>query len=405
MKTVDILIPTYNQPEHLGITLYSLVQWTRSAFKIYVIDNSEDGYAQGIVDQVHDDITVLRPGGNLGWMGGINYGMVHTYSEFVLMLNDDVKILNGDHLWLQRLLKPFVDPVMGITVPCSNFVMGMQHFLNVLPGNLSITSCVSGVCLLTRRDILESVGGLDSDLPGGDDIDFSIRVRKAGYQIGIRSDVFIYHFGSLTGKSMYGKEWNSHNYSDAVNKAIIDKHGLTEYLIATSFMIPHDQIPPMKEEVDWEAETMLKYCQGKGVDVGCGNRKIPDAVGVDIIPKGERGKGGSQLGEKSQADVTVADTKLPFTDGMFDYVHARHVIEHIVDPLAALKEWVRVLKPGGKLIMAVPDEEVVDGLPLDPTHKHTFTSGSLRNLLGMVTPFKLVEEKKSDISFVMVVEV
>ena len=127
---------------------------------------------------------------------------------------------------------------MGATVPTSNFVMGYQHFLADLEAKLNITSCVSGMCLLTKRSIIEEVGMLDSDLPGGDDIDFSIRLRKLGYQLGIRADVFIYHFGSLTGRAMHGDLWNSQNYSDTVNKAIIDKHGLTHFLIATSFKDP-----------------------------------------------------------------------------------------------------------------------------------------------------------------------
>ena len=89
----------------------------------------------------------------------------------------------------------------------------------------------------------------------------------------------------------------------------------------------------------------------------------------------------------------------------FDYVHARHVLEHIVDPVAALYEWIRVLKYKGRLVIATPDEEVVDGVPLDPSHKHAYTLESLKRLIGMITGFEVLMEKKDDISFVLVVEV
>lgn len=42
-------------------------------------------------------------------------------------------------------------------------------------------------------------------------------------------------------------------------------------------------------------------------------------------------------------------TELPFTDNGFDMVMTSHMLEHISEPLAALREMVRVLKPGGRL--------------------------------------------------------
>ncbi|MBS1553228.1 MAG: class I SAM-dependent methyltransferase [Bacteroidetes bacterium] len=46
---------------------------------------------------------------------------------------------------------------------------------------------------------------------------------------------------------------------------------------------------------------------------------------------------------------------LPFTDDFFDYVISSDVIEHTPDPLAAVKELIRVLKPGGKICITVPN--------------------------------------------------
>jgi predicted SAM-dependent methyltransferase len=43
-------------------------------------------------------------------------------------------------------------------------------------------------------------------------------------------------------------------------------------------------------------------------------------------------------------------------DGAFDYLIAAHVLEHVDDAISALKTWVRVVKSGGHIVIAVPDK-------------------------------------------------
>lgn len=44
-----------------------------------------------------------------------------------------------------------------------------------------------------------------------------------------------------------------------------------------------------------------------------------------------------------------------FPDGSYDFVLSCHNLEHIANPVKALKEWVRVTKPGGCIILVLPD--------------------------------------------------
>ncbi len=48
---------------------------------------------------------------------------------------------------------------------------------------------------------------------------------------------------------------------------------------------------------------------------------------------------------------------VPFADAEFDAVFAGEVIEHVPDPRVALAEWLRVLKPGGVLILTTPNKD------------------------------------------------
>ncbi len=93
------------------------------------------------------------------------------------------------------------------------------------------------------------------------------------------------------------------------------------------------------------------------LDVGCGTggnvvmlNEHGEAYGIDVSQDAvdychERGLDCVELG---------AADELPFEDGKFDLVTALDVVEHLDDDLGALKEFRRVLRPGGKILIFVP---------------------------------------------------
>lgn len=88
----------------------------------------------------------------------------------------------------------------------------------------------------------------------------------------------------------------------------------------------------------------FKYMSGKGLDIGFrgslpnAEPVLPSATGIDTDFPGYDGK------------------NLPFSDESQDYVFASHVLEHISDPIQAIKEWFRVLKIYGHLVICVPHQ-------------------------------------------------
>jgi SAM-dependent methyltransferase len=149
---------------------------------------------------------------------------------------------------------------------------------------------------------------------------------------------------------------------------------------------PIDELIAAEQAGDPERLAVLPYCVGHGLDVGCGCAKTaPEAIGVDLVPKGELGRFGSQRLRPSAADVCASGDDMPmFADASVDYVVARHNLEHYVDVVKTLREWWRVLKPGAPLVLVLPDDEALDTITLDPTHKHAFTRASFRNLLEAI---------------------
>jgi ubiquinone/menaquinone biosynthesis C-methylase UbiE len=74
---------------------------------------------------------------------------------------------------------------------------------------------------------------------------------------------------------------------------------------------------------------------------------------------------GLQMGkwDTSNIDLVCDLTNIPEVNASFDVVLCSEVFEHIPDPLLALKEFSRLLKPGGKLIITAPFASFVHFAP------------------------------------------
>ncbi len=70
----------------------------------------------------------------------------------------------------------------------------------------------------------------------------------------------------------------------------------------------------------------------------------------------------------------------PFEAESFDVIYGHSVIEHLGDLVRAMEEMHRLLRPGGRIVMAVPYFRSVDAFQ-DPTHKLFFTSATMNYFL------------------------
>jgi SAM-dependent methyltransferase len=104
------------------------------------------------------------------------------------------------------------------------------------------------------------------------------------------------------------------------------------------------------------------------LDAGCGSGRhlceafrTPgvDVAGIDLnwIDLGKAKGFLSLLSREKKGNWSIAHAdvvKIPYADRSFDVVVCSEVLEHIADNKAAVKELVRVLKPGGDLVVTVP---------------------------------------------------
>jgi predicted SAM-dependent methyltransferase len=83
------------------------------------------------------------------------------------------------------------------------------------------------------------------------------------------------------------------------------------------------------------------------INLGCGNRHLEGFVNVDMAD--------NWCSKPPDVSCNIAE-RLPFDDGVADEIHAYHVFEHFYRYEAdqILMDWIRVLKPGGTLVLELP---------------------------------------------------
>jgi predicted SAM-dependent methyltransferase len=114
----------------------------------------------------------------------------------------------------------------------------------------------------------------------------------------------------------------------------------------------YDLVPRYPSETSKCRASLEKFCRGCGLDLGPGGDPINTAaIRVDLAdPYAHVGALAPQL-------VGDAARLHWFQEGVLDYVYSSHLLEDFLDTEAVLNEWLRVLKPGGRLILFCPDEQ------------------------------------------------
>ena len=146
-------------------------------------------------------------------------------------------------------------------------------------------------------------------------------------------------------------------------------------------------------KIRWE---LPEYTRGRVLDLGCGtNKGFPHFIGVD---NGHH----EQFGYKITPDVAVktCEDLSVFANQSCDAVYSSHLLEHIENTKAALKEWWRVLKNGGHLCLYLPHKSFYPNIGekgANPDHKHDFLPEDIVAVMREIGSWDLVRnEDRSD---------
>jgi ADP-heptose:LPS heptosyltransferase len=143
-------------------------------------------------------------------------------------------------------------------------------------------------------------------------------------------------------------------------------------------------------DADFRPEThkcrdrLIHYCQGIGLDIGCGSFKItPKAIGID---------------RQGAADILCDISKGLdiFAPGFFDYIYSSHCLEDLVDTEGMLREWWSKIKVGGHLILYLPHKDLypnvgVEGSNID--HVHDFVPQDILSIMDGFAHYQIVRNE------------
>jgi SAM-dependent methyltransferase len=126
-----------------------------------------------------------------------------------------------------------------------------------------------------------------------------------------------------------------------------------------------------------EVDEVAHLVSGVLLDVGCGAKPYAPLftnvrhIGLDLP---------TSLDGRSRADIFGSATALPFRDASFDAILCTQVLDSIATPLDVLREFVRILQPGGVCIVSVNKLYPVH----DPPHDYLrFTEYGLAHILRL----------------------
>lgn len=141
-----------------------------------------------------------------------------------------------------------------------------------------------------------------------------------------------------------------------------------------------------------------KYFRGEGIDVGAGN----DTLGhlTNQFPGIKSVRGWDMPDGDAQYLVTIENNT-------FDFLHSSHCLEHMEDHGVALFNWIRVVKPGGYLVITIPEEVMYEHSHwpsrFNDDHKWSFILGKTSKLPRSVNVLDMLS-RINDIAAVQKIE-
>lgn len=221
---ISIIIPNQDHLEDLRTCLESIYTLsTYHNFEIVIVENNSK--TQEIFSYYDEIKTKWENIEIINWEGPFNYSAINNYGvqfargEHILLLNNDTKVITPE--WLEEMLMfsqradvggvgaklyypddkiQHAGVIIGIGSTAGHQHKGANRGDYGYLGRLIYAqnlSAVTGACMMVRRSVWDEVGGLDTKFAVAfNDVDFCLRIRKAGYLIVWTPYAELYHYES-----------------------------------------------------------------------------------------------------------------------------------------------------------------------------------------------------------------
>jgi len=226
---VTIVLPTDDRSKEvngrvvplLSNCMRSVLQKTAYAnYEILVVDNGRvsDATLAFLRTVPHRRVSYSYEGA-FNFAHKLNFAVGHARGSHLVVFNDDLEVISSE--WLTAMLEYSQQPEVGAVGAKLLFPDGRLQHIGIVLGVCGVAahafhthpgwsfgyagsavlprnySAVTGACMMTRREIFDAVGGFNEQLAiDYNDVDYCLRVRRAGYRVVFTPYAQLYHFES-----------------------------------------------------------------------------------------------------------------------------------------------------------------------------------------------------------------
>ena len=219
-KPTSIIILTITNIDILKRCIESIRKHTNNYELILIGNNPVPEVKEYILGLKGINARVVINNENKGFSIGCNQGLKIASHEFICFLNDDTVVSQN---WLYKLQKTFeVKEDCGMASPATCYSNGSQCDWNIAPRRFEMTeddisnyasnlkedyinTVVYGFCMLTKKSILDKVGGFDYKrygLVSAEEVDLEYRLEESGYKSYWAKGVYVHHLQHATFKAL-----------------------------------------------------------------------------------------------------------------------------------------------------------------------------------------------------------
>lgn len=201
----SIVIPVYNRPEELAELLESLTKQTFSDFEVLIIEDGSTRRSEAVYEQYVTKLRIqyfYKP--NTGPGPSRNFGFEHAEGDYFVVFDSDCILPPEYFSTVEKHLAQYPLDAWGGPDRGHESFSSLQQAMAYTMSSVLTTGGIRGgknhaekfqprsFNMGISRKVWEATGGFKFDRLA-EDIELSIRIRKAGFKIGLIADAFVYH--------------------------------------------------------------------------------------------------------------------------------------------------------------------------------------------------------------------
>lgn len=222
MIRLSVVIPVYNRPEELKEMLDSLtIQHYKDRTEVVIVEDGSSLTSEESVSQFQRQLNIKYiKQDNAGPSAARNRGAAEAEGEYLFFFDSDCALPSDFFDKIHTCLEGRRLDCFGTKDTAHSFFSPIQKAISYSMTSFFTTGGIRGgkagggkkkmddfyprsYSMGVRKSVFDEVGGFDPAMRYGEDIDFSMRVKEAGYAIGLVEDTYVYHKRRSTFRSFF----------------------------------------------------------------------------------------------------------------------------------------------------------------------------------------------------------